>query len=131
MQPAISLHSRIAFIKQLKAGEYVGYGMHYKARADHKVAIIPLGYGDGFPRMRNCGEVLISGKLAPIIGGVAMDSMMVDLSMIDQAKVDDPVVLIGKQQTATITAYDLAQHAKTVVYEILTSWQPRLTKTYY
>ena len=130
LENPLRLVSRIAFIKQLDAGDQVGYGMHFTASGPTQIAVIPLGYGDGFPRLRNQGHVLIRGQEAPIVGGVAMDSFMVDISKIKGAAIDDKVVLIGRQGEKELTPVYWSDLTKTVVYQILTAWQPRLKTVY-
>jgi hypothetical protein len=68
----------------LKPGEVVGYGMRYTAPSERRIAVLPIGYGDGFPRVRNQGGALIHGKRAPLIGGIAMDALMVDITDIPE-----------------------------------------------
>ena len=80
IEPVMSVKARIAAIQKLKPGEVVGYGMRYTAQAERRIAILPIGYGDGFPRVRNEGGALIHGRRAPLIGGIAMDALMVDIT---------------------------------------------------
>ena len=80
IEPVMSVKAKIAGIQKLKSGEVVGYGMRYTAQAERRIAILPIGYGDGFPRVRNEGGALIRGKRAPLIGGIAMDALMVDIT---------------------------------------------------
>ncbi len=76
----MSVKAKIAAIQKLKPGEVVGYGMRYTAQTERRIAILPIGYGDGFPRVRNEGCALIHGRRAPLIGGIAMDALMVDIT---------------------------------------------------
>jgi alanine racemase len=86
IEPVMSVKAKIAAIQTLKPGEVVGYGMHYTAKTLRRIAILPIGYGDGFPRVRNEGCALIHGQRAPLVGGIAMDALMVDITDIPQAK---------------------------------------------
>ena len=96
LKPALSLYSRIIFIKEVKAGEQISYGGTFTARENMRVATIPAGYGDGYPRsLSGKGYVLISGKRAPILGRVCMDQFMVDVTQIEEARENDLVTLIG------------------------------------
>src|SRR5262249_19801139 len=97
IQPVMSVKARIAAIQQLEPGEVVGYGMRYTAPSPRRVAVLPIGYGDGFPRVRNQGCILLHGKRAPIIGGIAMDALMADITDIPQAQMWDEAVLMGRQ----------------------------------
>ena len=93
----MSVKARIAAIQKLKPGEVVGYGMRYTARTERRIAILPIGYGDGFPRVRNEGGALIHGRRAPLVGGIAMDALMVDITDIPQAQMWDEAVIMGRQ----------------------------------
>src|SRR5476649_3075011 len=76
IEPVMSVKAKIAAIQKLKTGEVVGYGMRYTAASERRIAILPIGYGDGFPRVRNEGCALIRGRRAPLLGGIAMDALM-------------------------------------------------------
>jgi alanine racemase len=128
IQPAMSVKARIAGIQKLKPGEVVGYGMRYTAATERRVAVLPIGYGDGFPRVRNDGHALIHGQIAPILGGIAMDALMVDITDIPQAKMWDEAVLMGRQGKHEITARDIARLKNSVTYDVLTSWRLRLRR---
>jgi alanine racemase len=128
IQPAMSVKAKIAAIQKLKPGEVVGYGMRYQASSKRRIAILPVGYGDGFPRVRNEGGVLIHGQMAPLIGGIAMDALMVDITDIPQAKMWDEAVLMGRQGDREITARDIAKLKNSVTYDVLTGWRLRLRR---
>jgi alanine racemase len=122
----MSVKARIAGIQKLKRGEVVGYGMRYTAEAERRIAVLPIGYGDGFPRVRNEGGALIRGKLAPLVGGIAMDAIMVDITDIPEAQMWDEAVIMGRQGGAEITVRDIAKLKKSVTYDVLTNWRLRL-----
>ncbi|MFQ5751375.1 MAG: alanine racemase, partial [bacterium] len=126
LKPVMTVKAKIAAIKNLEVGDFVGYGMHYRAASARRIAVLPLGYGDGYPRVRNKGEVLVHGKRAAIIGGNAMDATMIDISDIPEAKLWDEVVLMGKQGQEEISVHELARLKHTVSYEVLTNWSRRL-----
>jgi alanine racemase len=128
IEPVMSVKAKIAAIQTLKPGEVVGYGMHYTAKALRRIAILPIGYGDGFPRVRNEGCALIHGQRAPLVGGIAMDALMVDITDIPQAKLWDEAVIMGKQGHDEITARDIAKLKKSVTYDVLINWQLRLQR---
>ncbi|WP_423429843.1 alanine racemase [Limisphaera sp. 4302-co] len=130
LEPALSVKARIVALQRLRPGDTVGYGMHYRAPTPRRIAVLPVGYGDGFPRVRNAGHVLIRGRRAPIVGGVAMDAFAVDITEIPEADLGEEAVLLGRQGTETITALDLAALRQSVVYEALVCWQPRLPRHY-
>ncbi|OGG99813.1 MAG: alanine racemase [Candidatus Lambdaproteobacteria bacterium RIFOXYD1_FULL_56_27] len=128
LAPALSLKSRVAFVKTLELGDKVGYGMHYTAPGATQLAILPLGYGDGYPRLRNKGAVLIQGTECPILGGNSMDAIMVDCSHLQEVSPGEEVVLIGTQGEKEITAMQLARWASTVTYQVLSCWTGRIEK---
>jgi alanine racemase len=128
IEPVMSVKAKIAAIQKLKPGEVVGYGMRYTAKTERRIAILPIGYGDGFPRVRNEGGALIHGKRAPLIGGIAMDALMVDITDIPQAKMWDEAVIMGRQGGDEITVRDIATLKKSVTYDVLTNWRLRLRR---
>ena len=126
IEPVMAVKARIAAIQKLKPGEVVGYGMHFKAAEPRRIAVLPIGYGDGFPRVRNLGHVLIHGRRAPIVGGVTMDALFVDVTDIPQARMWEEAVIMGRQGDEEITARDIAALRNAGTYEVLTNWQLRL-----
>ncbi|HEY2329573.1 MAG TPA: alanine racemase [Verrucomicrobiae bacterium] len=128
IEPVMSVKAKIAAIQKLKPGEVVGYGMRYTATSERRIAILPIGYGDGFPRVRNEGCALIHGRRAPLIGGIAMDALMVDITDIPQAQMWDEAVLMGKQGNDEITVRDIAKLKNSVTYDVLTNWRLRLRR---
>ncbi len=128
IKPVMSVKARIAAIQKLKPGEVIGYGMRYTAPSGRRIAVLPIGYGDGFPRVRNQGAALIHGRRAPLIGGVAMDALMVDITDVPEAQMWDEAVLMGKQGDEEITAHDIAKLKNSVSYDVLTNWRLRLRR---
>ena len=128
IEPVMSVKARIAAIQKLKPGEVVGYGMRYTAPSERRIAVLPIGYGDGFPRVRNTGGALIHGRRAPLIGGIAMDALMVDITDIPEAQIWDEAVLMGKQGGEEITVHDIAKLKNSVSYDVLTNWRLRLRR---
>jgi alanine racemase len=128
IEPVMSVKARIAAIQKLQPGEVVGYGMRYTASSSRRIAVLPIGYGDGFPRVRNQGAALIHGKRAPLVGGIAMDALMVDITEIPEAQMWDEAVLMGRQGNEEITVHDLAKLKGSVSYEVFTSWRLRLRR---
>jgi alanine racemase len=128
IEPVMSVKAKIAAIQKLKPGEVVGYGMRYTATSERRIAILPIGYGDGFPRVRNEGCALINGQRAPLVGGIAMDALMVDITDIPQAQMWDEAVLMGKQGNDEITVRDIAKLKNSVTYDVLTNWRLRLRR---
>jgi alanine racemase len=128
IEPVMSVKARIAAIQKLEPGEMVGYGMRYTASSPRRIAVLPIGYGDGFPRVRNDGGALIHGKRAPLVGGIAMDALMVDVTHIPEAQMWDEAIIMGRQGADEITVHDVAKLKGSVSYEVLTSWRLRLRR---
>jgi alanine racemase len=128
LEPVMSVKARIAAIQRLEPGEVVGYGMRYTARAPRRIAVLPIGYGDGVPRVRNQGGALIHGQRAPLLGGIAMDALMVDITDIPQAQMWDEAVIMGRQGDEEITVHDVAKLKNSVSYDVLASWRLRLRR---
>jgi len=130
LAPIMTVKARIAAIQKLQPGDSVGYGMRYTAGSPRRVAVLPLGYGDGFPRVRNQGGALIHGQRAAMVGGVAMDALMVDITDIPRARLWDEAVLMGWQGDEEISVHDLAKLKNSVSYDILPGWRARLPRIY-
>ncbi len=131
LTPALSLHSHIAYIKKIQAGEAVSYGGTFVAEKETTVATIPVGYGDGYPRsLSNTGYVLIHGKKAQILGRVCMDQFMVCIDDIPEAEEGDHVTLIGEDHRETITAEDLGTLSGRFNYELVCDLNPRVPRLY-
>ncbi len=128
IEPVMSVKARIAAIQHLRPGDVVGYGMRYTASSPRRIAVLPIGYGDGFPRVRNQGGALIHGRRAPLIGGIAMDALMVDITDIPEAQMWDETVIMGRQGAEEITVHDVAKLKNSVSYDVLTNWRLRLRR---
>ena len=128
IEPIMEVKTRIVHIKTLRAEEKIGYGMHFCSLQDIKVAILPIGYGVGFPRLQNAGKVLICGESCFIIGGVCMDAIMVNIDHLQQVKIGDEVVILGRQKTKEITIHNLSTWKKSVSYDQLTSWSNNIKR---
>ncbi|MCU0772460.1 MAG: alanine racemase [Verrucomicrobia bacterium] len=130
IRPVMTVKTRVSGIRTLHTDECVGYGMHYRAADKRRIAVLPVGYGDGYPRLRNKGQALIAGRRAPVVGGNAMDATMVDITDIPEAGLWSEAVLMGRQGHEEITARDVAQWKGTVSYEVLVGWRSRLPRVY-
>jgi alanine racemase len=119
LRPALSLHSYVADVKRLSAGESVGYGQTWRAPVETSIAVLPLGYGDGVRRgLSNDADVLIRGRRHPLVGTVSMDNVTVDLGPGSDVERGDEAVLIGTQGEERILAEELARRLGTINYEI-------------
>lgn len=129
LKPALSWKTVVAQIKEVKKGALVGYGCSYKMPHSGRIAVLPIGYYDGYTRLlSNKGEVLIRGKKAPVIGRVCMNMIMVDVTHITDAELEDEVVLIGRQKNEMMTAETLATLSQTINYEVTTRINERLIR---
>ncbi|MBO5292241.1 MAG: alanine racemase [Lachnospiraceae bacterium] len=131
LQSALSWNSHIVYCKEIKAGDAVSYGGTYVAEENVRVATVPVGYGDGYPRsLSNKGYVLIHGKRAPILGRVCMDQMMVDVTDIPEAAEGSEVTLIGVNGTERITAEELGELSGRFNYELVCCIGKRVPRIY-
>ena len=131
LRAAMSLYSHIVYCKTIHAGQSVSYGGLFTAQKDTRVATIPVGYGDGYPRsLSGKGYVLIRGKKAPILGRVCMDQFMVDISEIPGVMEGDKVTLLGVDGTERITAEELGELSGRFNYEFVCDLGKRIPRVY-
>lgn len=130
LKPVLSWYARVLQVKKLKKGEKVGYDFEYTAKRNLTIAVISLGYADGFHRDPNFKKVIIKGKFALIVGKVCMDTSMVDISSTNGVRVGDEVTIIGSDGKLTQSANDLVLRTNSRIYEILTSIGPRIKRIY-
>lgn len=117
---ALSFKTQVAQVKWVPAGECISYGCTYVTERPTRIAVLPVGYADGFRRApTNWGTVLLHGQEAPILGRVCMDQCMIDVTHLPQTRVGDEVVLIGQQGEATLTAEQVAERLGTISYEVV------------
>ena len=131
LKPVMSLKSHIVYIKDVPAGVRVSYGGTYETVRPTRIATIPVGYADGYPRsLSGRGCVLIRGKKAPILGRVCMDQFMVDVTHIPEAAEDDEVVLMGRGGDQVITAEELGDLSGRFNYELVCDISERVPRIY-
>jgi alanine racemase len=131
LRPVLSLKSRVVRLRRLKPGESVSYGCTWTADRPSVVALVMCGYGDGLRReLSNRGSVLIRGHRAPIVGRVAMDMCVIDVTDIPYAALDDEVVIIGRQREEEIPVEEIASLCDTINYEILCGISARVPRVY-
>ncbi len=119
LRPVMAVYTRIAQIKDHRHGETIGYGRTFTANGDMRIALVPIGYHDGYRRaLSNRANVLIHGRPAPVVGRVSMDWTTVDVTDIPEAGTGDLVTVIGSDADLSITAEDLARQIETISYEI-------------
>ena len=132
LKPALSWYSQIVYCKVLHKGQSVSYGGLFTAPCDMRIATVPVGYGDGYPRsLSGKGYVLIRGQRAPILGRVCMDQFMVDISNIPQAREGDRVTLLGSDQEEHISAELLGAISGRFNYELVCDIGKRVPRIYF
>lgn len=131
IHPALSLRSHVIFVKEVEEGAGISYGSTFVTPKKMKIATLPVGYADGFPRkLSNKGYVLIHGQKAKVLGRVCMDQTMVDVTEIPDVKVGDKVTIIGKNRDACITVEELAEMTDTINYEFVCNLTKRVPRIY-
>ena len=131
LRPVMTLKSRVARVRTLPPGRSIGYGRTFTTERVTRVALVPVGYGDGYHRLlSNRGQVLIRGQRARILGRVSMDQIVVDVSHLPRVGMEEEVVVIGRQGEDEITAVEVARWAETIHYEVVTGLLPRVPRVY-
>lgn len=127
LRPVLSLRSRVILIRRINRGESVGYNREFVAAKETLIAILPIGYGDGFPRNLSCQRsvVMIHGEYAPVVGRICMDHMSVDITEIENVRIGDEAVLIGEEQEGVNAAF-VAENSGSISNELLCRMGPRL-----
>ena len=131
VRPVLALRTELEMVKELPSGHGIGYGRTFITDQPTRMALIPVGYADGYLRaLSNKAHVILRGRFAPVIGRVSMDVCAIDVSDIPAAMPGDPVTLIGEQDGLAITAEDLARLIGTISYEVLTGISKRVPRVY-
>lgn len=131
LRPALTLKGRVGHVRTLPAGFSISYGRTFTTTRPTRVALVPIGYGDGYHRLHsNRGAVLIRGRRAPILGRVCMDQCVVDVTDIPGVRDGDEVVILGRQGDEEITAEEVAAWADTIHYEVVTGLTSRVLRVY-
>jgi len=131
LKPALSLRSQIVQIREMREGDPVSYGSTHRLPKDTLVAVVPIGYADGFSRaLSNKAWVLVNGKRAPVIGRVCMDQCLIDVGEVDNVHLGDIVTLIGTDNGESIRVEDVAAAAGTIPHEILCTIGKRVERVY-
>lgn len=131
LDPVLSLKARISLVKDVQAGQGVSYGLTFRAKAPTKVAVVPVGYGDGYFRsLSNKGEAIVRGQIVRVAGTVCMDLTMFDLGQDAKARRCDTIILIGAEKDLEVTADDIASKLGTINYEVVTAINKRVPRTY-
>ena len=130
--PAMNVHTQVSFVKTVSGGTPIGYGRNYYTSGKTKIATIPIGYADGYPRLlSNKGKVIVNGEYANIVGNICMDQAMIDVTHLPDIKEGDDVIILGKSGLKSVTAEQIAQLAQTINYEIVCNFSKRVPRAYY
>lgn len=130
LRPVMTWKCMVAQVKDVPVGGAVGYDRTYITNRPMRIAILPVGYWDGYDRhLSSKGKVLIRGRVCPVVGRVCMNMIMVDVSAVAQVKAGDTAVLIGREGMSTMTAEELADAVGTINYEIVTRINPTIPRT--
>lgn len=131
LRPVLSLKSKVVLVRKIRTGESVGYGRAFTAERDSRIAVLPMGYGDGLPRNLSCGRIqaVIRGQRVPVIGRICMDQLMVDITDAQGISVGDVAVFVGWDGGLEVTAADLADRSGTITNELLSRLGGRLVRT--
>jgi alanine racemase len=130
IKPVLSLKSRVVYTKRVPKGFGISYGHTYITPAETTIAVIPIGYGDGYPRrLSNCGPVLMRGRRFSVSGRVCMDQIMVDVGD-SRVRTGDEAVLIGSQGRNRVSVEELARLCGTIPYEIVCGLGSRIPRVY-
>ncbi len=128
-RPVMSWKTVIAQVKTLPPGHPVGYGNTYRTRGEERIAIVPVGYADGFRHSpEHWGKVLVHGQFVPVVGRVSMEKTAINVTDLSDVAIGDEVVLLGRQGDAQITADDIANQLGTINYEVVTTILPRVPR---
>ncbi len=131
VKPALTWKSAVLAVKQLPAGALIGYGGMFKATHAMRIAVLAVGYADGFPhRLSNKGRVIVKGHLAPIVGAVSMDLTTIDITHCPPVEIGDAVTLLGTEGEVSIDAQQIARLAGTISYSILCAIHARVKRVY-
>lgn len=132
LRPALALKASVSYAKEVKAGERLSYGLHYRLGEPSVIATVPVGYADGVPRrlFQTGGEVLIGGCRRPVAGAVTMDQLLVDCGPGAEVRRGDEVVLLGRQGDEEVTPWEWGERLGTIAYEVTCALSPRLPRLY-
>ena len=129
LHPALAWKTRIAQVKTVEEGAYVGYGCAYRVTRSSRIAVLPVGYHEGYDRgLSGVAHVLVRGRRAPVRGRICMNMCMVDVTDVPGASLEDEVVLIGRQGDERVSAEQLAEWCGTISYEIVSRIHPGLSR---
>lgn len=132
LYPAMHVRAKIVAIREIHRGDTVGYGRKYMAERNERIAVLPIGYADGYDRkLSKIGQVLLNGRMAPIIGGLCMDAAFIKITEFPDADIGDTVTLMGTDGEEEISPHFIAELTNTVSYEVISTFGRRLPRVYW
>jgi alanine racemase len=131
LAPAMRVRANIVYVKKVPSGFSVSYGRHFTTARESLLATIPLGYGDGLPRvLSDKGRVIVRGRYAPIVGTICMDQFMIDVTDVPGVTEYDEITIMGAQDGLEISAEEIGNLSGTIAYEVVCRFGQRLPKVY-
>lgn len=131
LKPALTLKTKVAYVKKLDEDMYISYGRTFKTERESIIATLPIGYADGYSRLLSGkAQVIINGKLASVVGRICMDQCMIDVTDVGEVKVDDEVILLGNYGDLNLDADYIAEIMGTVNYEVICMIKQRVPRVY-
>ncbi len=132
LKPVMEIKSEIIQIRDVPKDYKISYGSTYITTEPTKIAVVPIGYADGYHRLLSSqGAMIVNGKIAPVVGRVCMDLTMIDVGHIENINVGDTVTVMGSSGGKTVSAEDISNIAQTINYEVVTGITPRVTREYF
>jgi len=132
LEPVMHLSARIVQLREVPAGARIGYGHTFTCRRPTRIAVLPIGYADGYLRsLSNCGEVLVRGRRAPVVGRISMDHTTVDVTDVPRVETGDPVTLWGEDAGARLDVMEIGARAGTIGYEVLARVGSRVPRVHF
>jgi alanine racemase len=128
LMPSIAVKTALSAVRVLPPNSGIGYGLRYMTRGAQRIGVMPMGFYDGFARFQRNPEVLVGGKRAPVVGAVCMDQTMIDLSQVPDARIDDEVVVIGRQGEEEITVEEIARRIDSAITQVTSLFSHRVPR---
>jgi alanine racemase len=128
LMPSIAVKTALSAVRILPPNSGIGYGLRYMTRGVQKIGVMPMGFYDGFARFQRDPEVLVGGRRAPVVGSICMDQTMIDLSQVPDARIDDEVVVIGRQGAEEITVEEIAERINSALTQVTSLFTQRVPR---
>jgi len=131
LAPAMQVKTKIVSLRTIRRGDTVGYGRRFMAEKEEKIAVLPIGYADGYERrLRNVGQVIVRGQKVPIVGGLCMDACFIKVTDVPEVQIGDLVTLMGRDGDEEISPHDIGSWIQSVSYDVMCKFGKRLPRVY-